>query len=90
MANQTIVAITPTRTSYLLEAGPVIVNMTFLSPIEVRPSFWVYGVVKPLFILLAFRSCENIESLFVSVFHIHLKRYQRFSQRAALFGHFGR
>lgn len=34
-ANQTAVVITPTRTSFLLNAGPIIVNMTFLSPIEV-------------------------------------------------------
>lgn len=35
-ANQTSVIITPTRTSYLLNAGPVIINMTYLSPVEVR------------------------------------------------------
>lgn len=35
-ANQTVVIVTPTRSTYLLNAGPVIVNMTFLSPIEVR------------------------------------------------------
>ncbi|KAH8111930.1 DUF1793-domain-containing protein [Phellopilus nigrolimitatus] len=33
-ANQTTVQLTPTRTSYILNAGPVTVNATFLSPIE--------------------------------------------------------
>ncbi|KAH8111919.1 DUF1793-domain-containing protein [Phellopilus nigrolimitatus] len=33
-ANQTAVQLTPTRTSYILNAGPVTVNATFLSPIE--------------------------------------------------------
>ncbi|KAH8111989.1 DUF1793-domain-containing protein [Phellopilus nigrolimitatus] len=33
-ANQTAVQFTPTRTSYILNAGPVSVNATFLSPIE--------------------------------------------------------
>lgn len=37
-ANQTSVIVTPTRSSYLLNAGPVIVNMTFLSPVEVFAS----------------------------------------------------
>ena len=36
-ANQTSVLFTPTRTSVLLTAGTVDVNMTFLSPIEVSP-----------------------------------------------------
>lgn len=34
-AEQISVEITPTRTSYSLNAGPIIVNMTFLSPVEV-------------------------------------------------------
>lgn len=32
-ANQLSVAFTPTRTTFVLEAGPVIVNATFLSPV---------------------------------------------------------
>lgn len=35
-ANQTSVQLTPSRTSYLLKAGPVDVNMTFFTPIEVQ------------------------------------------------------
>ena len=35
-AIQTNVIYTPTRTSYSLKAGPVDVNITFLSPIEVH------------------------------------------------------
>lgn len=35
-ANQTSVIFTPTQTSVLLQAGPVNINATFLSPIEVR------------------------------------------------------
>ena len=37
-ANQTSVIVTPTRSSYLLNAGPIIVNMTFLSPVEASAS----------------------------------------------------
>ena len=36
LATQKSVKITPTRTSFLLQAGPVDVNVTFLSPITVR------------------------------------------------------
>ena len=36
VANQSAVIFTPTRTSFLLDTGTVEVNMTFLSPIEVR------------------------------------------------------
>lgn len=35
-AKQTAITITPTRTSILFEAGPVTVNVTYLSPIEVH------------------------------------------------------
>lgn len=35
-AKQTAITITPTRTSILFEAGPVTVNVTYLSPIEVN------------------------------------------------------
>lgn len=35
-AKQTTITITPTRTSILSEAGPVTVNVTYLSPIEVN------------------------------------------------------
>lgn len=37
-ASEKALKITPTRSSFLLEAGSVDVNMTFLSPIEVRLS----------------------------------------------------
>ena len=39
-ANQKNVLFTPTRTSFLLTAGTVDVNMTFLSPIEVSIHFY--------------------------------------------------
>ena len=39
-ANQKSVLFTPTRTSFLLTAGTVDVNMTFLSPIEVSIHFY--------------------------------------------------
>lgn len=42
-ANQSAVIVTPTRSSYLYLAGPVNVNLTFLSPVEV----WL-----PTFVLL--------------------------------------
>ena len=34
-ADQVAVIMTPTRTSYLFQAGPVTVNATYLSPVEV-------------------------------------------------------
>ena len=37
-AEQEAVIMTPTRTSYLFQAGPVTVNATYLSPVEVCPS----------------------------------------------------
>lgn len=36
VANQTAVVISPTRTSFVFEAGPVLVNATYLSPVVVR------------------------------------------------------
>ena len=35
VANQTAIIMTPTRTSFLFQAGPVTVNATYLSPVEV-------------------------------------------------------
>ena len=35
VADQIAVIMTPTRTSFLFQAGPVIVNATYLSPVEV-------------------------------------------------------
>ena len=35
LADQIAVTMTPTRTSFLFQAGPVIVNATYLSPVEV-------------------------------------------------------
>lgn len=35
VANQVAISMTPTRTSVLFEAGPVTVNATYLSPVEV-------------------------------------------------------
>ena len=34
-SSQVAVTMTPTRTSFLFEAGPVTVNATYLSPVEV-------------------------------------------------------
>ena len=34
-SSQLAVLMTPTRTSFLFEAGPVTVNVTYLSPVEV-------------------------------------------------------
>lgn len=34
-ADQVAVVVTPTRTSFLFQAGPVTVNATYLSPVEV-------------------------------------------------------
>lgn len=34
-ADQVAISLTPTRTSVLLKAGPVTVNVTYLSPVEV-------------------------------------------------------
>lgn len=42
LANQTSVVVTPTRSSYLYTAGPVIANLTFLSPIEVRMILFLF------------------------------------------------
>ena len=39
-ANKANVLFTPTRTSFLLTAGTVDVNMTFFSPIEVSPPLY--------------------------------------------------
>ncbi len=39
LANQIAVAFTATRTSFVLSAGPVSVNVTFLSPVTVFSSF---------------------------------------------------
>lgn len=36
IATQVAVIMTPTRTSILFEAGPVLVNATYLSPVVVR------------------------------------------------------
>lgn len=41
-AKQTAITITPTRTSILFEAGPVTVNVTYLSPIEVHSTPYHY------------------------------------------------
>lgn len=38
-ANVTDVQITPTQSVYLMEAGPVNLTVTFLSPVEVRRAF---------------------------------------------------
>lgn len=53
-ANQTSVLFTPTRTSYLFQAGPVDVNMTLLSPIEAQnitrlstPFIYMYFTATP-------------------------------------------
>ena len=35
LADQIAVTMTPTRTSFLFQAGPVTVNATYLSPVEV-------------------------------------------------------
>ena len=35
VADQIAVIMTPTRTSFLFQAGPVTVNATYLSPVEV-------------------------------------------------------
>ena len=35
VANQVAIIMTPTRTSFLFQAGPVTVNATYLSPVEV-------------------------------------------------------
>ena len=36
LANVTNIQITPTRTIFVMQAGPMNVTITFLSPIEVR------------------------------------------------------
>ena len=36
LAEQLAAVVTPTRSSFLLNAGPIVVNMTFLSSVEVR------------------------------------------------------
>ena len=45
-ANETAVEFTPTRTSFIMQAGNVTVNATYFSPIQVRDlfiyKFWLH------------------------------------------------
>ena len=43
--NESAVGFTPTRTTYTVHAGPVIVNATFLTPITVGPCSCDYSAV---------------------------------------------
>lgn len=61
-AKQTAITITPTRTSILSEAGPVTVNVTYLSPIEVN--FTPYHSTPHIISLSSLAISFNNRSLF--------------------------
>ena len=48
-AVQLAATMTPTRTSFLFQAGPVTVNATFLSPVEVRQNLSLKMMLYALF-----------------------------------------
>ena len=58
--------ITPTRTIFTLDVGPVEVSVTFLSPIEVCVESLFMGM-RSLIILVAIRSGSTINP-----FHVHI------------------
>jgi hypothetical protein len=59
--------ITPTRTIFTLDVGPVEVSVTFLSPIEVCVEESLFLSVCPLIILAAIRPGSAIDP-----FHVHI------------------
>lgn len=71
-ANQTSVIVTPSRSSYLLNAGPVVVNMTFLSPVEASVSSYYLTAVNKLQ-KLAGRPCEDVQPVLLYLFDIYFK-----------------
>jgi hypothetical protein len=59
--------ITPTRTIFTLDVGPVEVSVTFLSPIEVRVEESLVKCMRPLNMLAATRLGSTINP-----FHVHI------------------
>ena len=66
-ADQVAVTMTPTRTSFLFQAGPVTVNATYLSPVEVCLYQWIIILYKPF---LGFFSSRTI--LYNNLYLLHI------------------
>jgi hypothetical protein len=64
--------ITPTRTIFTLDVGPVEVSVTFLSPIEVRVEVSLFKCMRSLIILAAIRPGSTINP-----FHVHILWIER-------------
>ena len=75
-AEQVATIMTPTRTSFLFQAGPVMVNTTYLSPVEVchfRLATMLYALYAD--ISLAKGSCTAIPTVHVLLCISYLKLY---------------
>ena len=68
-AGFTNVQLTPTRSIFVMQAGPMNITITFLSPVEVRRSILSNNIAAPLKTLVpsARRLGQAVDSIFIHV-----------------------